>query len=146
MSMYISEMLDWLKNLDTSIKLGGGVSVEGNSSYSRDGSVAALAVTGSVSIIEADAIGSGTLSTPVLVLSGSGTQSGGYKSGSIGIQLTIGYTGSIAGGKPTGAQLTSMFPNFQTGSLVLVGSGSETWIVFKDIAGAWRTVTASAAA
>lgn len=129
MSMYISEMLDWLRSKDTPVQLGGGVSI-----------------TGSLSILETAAIGSGTLGKPVLVLSGSGTYSGGYQSGSIGLQLTIGYTGSIAGGKPTGAQLTSMFPNFQTGSLIMVGSGSESWLVFKDIAGAWRTVTASFAA
>jgi hypothetical protein len=146
MSMYISEMLEWLRNLDTSINLGGGVSVEGNSSYSRDGSYAALSVTGSISALPALAIGSGTFGRPVLVFSGSGTTGLEGFSGSIGIQLPIGYTSSLAMGRPTAVQLTSMFPNFQTGSLVMVGSGSETWLVFKDIKGVWRTMTASLAA
>jgi len=127
--MYISEMLDWLKNDTDAIQLGGGVQI-----------------TGSLAILDENAIGSGTLGKPVLVLSGSGTQSPGYLSGSVGLQLTIGYTGSLAGANPTAAQLSAMFPNFQTGSLMLVGSGSESWIVFKDIAGKWRTVTASFAA
>jgi len=146
MSLFISEMLDWIKNLNTEIKFGGGLNLEPNPDYSRVGDYHTLTVSGSISVLEANSIGSGTLGRPVLVLSGSGTQSGGYKSGSVGIELTIGYTGSLAGGRPTGAQLTSMFPNVTTGSLLLVGSGSETWIVFKDIAGAWRTVTASFAA
>jgi hypothetical protein len=144
--MYISETLDWLKNLDTPVNLGGGVRIEGNSAFSRVGDTAALIVTGSISAIESRAIGSGTLGRPVLVFSGSGTTGNEGISGSIGLQLTIGYTGSLAGGKPTAVQLTSMFPNFQTGSLIMVGSGSESWLVFKDIAGAWRTVTASMAA
>ena len=135
MSLFISETIEWLKNLNTPFQVNGGSQLDGG-----------VKVTGSLSVIDESAVGSGTLGAPVLVLSGSGTHSGGYVSGSIGIQLTIGMTSSLAGGNPTAAQLTSMFPNVSTGSLLLVGSGSESWLVFKDIKGTWRTMTASLAA
>jgi len=133
MSLFISETVAWLKNADIPFEVTGGTQISGGAQ-----------ITGSLSIVEATAIGSGTLGAPVLVLSGSGGP--GHLSGSIGLQLTIGYTGSLAAANPTSAQLSLMFPNFTTGSLVMVGSGSESWLAFKDIAGAWRTVTASFAA
>ena len=76
------------------------------------------------------------------------SSSDGYNhiSGSIGIQFKTFYTASLEGANPAGATLTSMFPNASTGSLFMVGSGSETHLAFKDIKGLWRTITASIAA
>ena len=75
------------------------------------------------------------------------SSSDGYNhiSSSIGIQLKTFYTASLEA-VPSTATLTSMFPQATTGSLFMVGSGSETHLAFKDIKGLWRTITASIAA
>jgi len=65
---------------------------------------------------------------------------------SAGIRFETEYTGSLEAANPAGATLTSLLPEATTGSMYIVGSGSESWIAFKDIKGAWRTVTASFAA
>jgi len=135
MSLFISETIQWLRNANIPFQVSGGTQIAGGAQ-----------ITGSLSVVESTAIGSGTLGAPVLVLSGSGNTGTEGISGSIGLQLSVVYTGSLAGGNPTAVQLTSMFPSALTGSLFLVGSGSETWLAFKDIAGAWRTVTSSFAA
>ena len=76
------------------------------------------------------------------------SSSDGYNhiSSSIGIQLKTFYTASLEMANPASATLTSMFPQATTGSLFMVGSGSESWIVLKDIKGIWRTISASIAA
>ena len=132
MSLYISEQIQWDESNQNTRKFGGGVQVGGG-----------IVITGSLSVLETNAIGSGTLGAPVVVLSGSGNTGAEGISGSIGVQLSIAYTSSLAAANPTAVQLTSMFPSAQTWSLFLVGSGSESWLVFKDIQGTWRTMTAS---
>ena len=139
-SRMTSDVLSYFQNYTGSIEFGasavpkfaGKVDIGNN-----------VQVTGSLSLIDEAAVGSGTLGTPVLVLSGS---AGNFISSSIGFQMTIGMTGSLEGGNPSAATLTRMYPNALTGSLYMVGSGSESWLAFKDIAGAWRTITASFAA
>jgi len=132
MSMYISEMLDWLKSNDSAVQLGGGVVVTGSLLISEPGTGLSQGQLG--------------VNQYVIVLSGSGaTNAGGYVSNSLGLQLQTYYTASLVMAKPTTAQLNIMLPNANTGSLYLVGSGSESWIVFKDIKGIWRTMTASIA-
>ena len=133
MSMYISEVIDWFKNKTTPIQLGGGVQVTGSLFVSEPGTN----------------LSSGQLlntNKSVVVLSGSGaSNTGGFVSSSLGFQLQTYFTASLTMAKPTAAQLHIMLPNATTGSMFLVGSGSESWIVFKDIKGAWRTMTASMA-
>ena len=135
MSMFISETIEWLRNQNVPFQVNGGTQIAGGAQ-----------ITGSLSVVEATAVGSGTLGAPVLVLSGSGTTGNEGISGSIGLQMSIAYTSSLAAANPTAVQLTSMFPSALTGSIFMVGSGSETWLAFKDIKGAWRTMTASFAA
>lgn len=113
MSMYISEMKDWLKNDTSAVQLGGGVKITG-------------------SLFLSESMSSGSI--------------GNYISGSTGLQLTIGTTGSLALANPTAASLTTLFPNAVTGSLYMVGRAGQTWLAFKDLQGQWRTVTASFAA
>ncbi len=105
MSMYISEMIDWLKNKAGQLQAGS------------------LYVSQSVS----------TGSVGVYV---SGSNPGG-------VRFNIVSTGSMPGARPSIAALNTMFPDATTGSLMIVGGASESWLVFKDIKGAWRSVTAS---
>jgi hypothetical protein len=63
-----------------------------------------------------------------------------------GIRFEVEYTASLEGAKPAKTTLTSLLPEATTGSLYLVGSGSETWLCFKGVDGVWRTVTSSIAA
>ena len=131
-SRMTSDAIEHMKNSNEEIQFGGPIQINGN-----------IVVTGSLTAVDAAAVGSGTLGKPVLVLSGSG---GNYISSSTGIQMTIAMTGSLEMANPASATLVSMFPDAQTGSLYMVGSGSETWLAFKGIAGIWRTITASIAA
>jgi len=56
------------------------------------------------------------------------------------------HTSSLEMANPASATLTTLIPQATTGSIFMVGSGSESWLVFKDIKGVWRTMTASIAA
>jgi len=62
------------------------------------------------------------------------------------IELNHHYTASLEMANPASSTLTSLLPGATTGSMYLVGSGSESWIVLKDIKGIWRTISASIAA
>jgi len=143
MSLFISETIEWLKNVTVPFQVNGGTQISGGAQ-----------ITGSLSVvIENNGLSEGqyTAGGSVYVLSGSvavsSSEGGNHISGSdFGINIPIVYTSSLAAANPTAAQLHEMFPNTTTGSLVMVGSGSETWLAFKDIKGAWRTMTASFAA
>ena len=71
--------------------------------------------------------------------------SASYIDATAGVRFEMEYSASLEV-PPTKATLTSLLPEATTGSMYIVGSGSESWIAFKDVKGIWRTVTASFAA
>ena len=145
-SRMTSDVLSYFQNITGSIlfgasavpKFAGKVDIGNN-----------IQVTGSLSVIDEAAVGGGTMGVPVLIMSGavavSSSAGGNHLSSSIGLQMTIGCTHSLELGGPAAATLQAMYPNALTGSIYMVGSGSESWLAFKDISGIWRTITASLA-